>query len=246
MRRPADDQVAVLEQQRGTLILLAGIEGNETRTAITGGAGHHRRDVGGTPQFLGPRAHIEGMQKLDNDAVDFCLRHHVQRAGGGIDDRRPRDTHFSLDIAAIIKIQTAADRAAPGGYQTGLPVDMPALGIDAVDAVVLRRHIEHVVRRTGDADVGKIQRLRIHAAVNHHGVQLTKLGAVHIRGRERRLLEVRTGSRIVVVIRGDAHLSVQHGGERCHDHHTDANEPTRAESHLRAHGHIPFCQDSSG
>ena len=48
MRAPADDDVAVFEQQRGALILLHRVEGHRAAARVVTGARHRRLNADGT------------------------------------------------------------------------------------------------------------------------------------------------------------------------------------------------------
>ena len=59
VRRPADDDVAILEQECGALILETRTKAEGRAGAVCGGSRHARLDVGWAAEFLGRRRNVD-------------------------------------------------------------------------------------------------------------------------------------------------------------------------------------------
>ena len=76
------------------------------------------------------------------------------------------------------------------------------VGIEGVDAVVLRCYVENVTLLAGDHDVGEVKRLSIDFAVDCIEADLAELGGVYVALRKDGLLRVESVAGDVVVKRG--------------------------------------------
>ena len=83
------------------------------------------------------------------------------------------------------------------------------IGVEGVDAVIRGRDINDIVRATADAHSLKVERLRVHVAIDVFLEEFSKGILVDVGGRERGFTGVEAGAAIVAVLRGDIHG--QHG-----------------------------------
>ena len=91
----------------------------------------------------------------------FRLRHDVQRAAGGIDDRRAGNADFRRDVTALAGFAGWDRRnASPRIDEADAPQRRraAAVRVEGVDRVVLRRDVDHVVHALPrDRDVRHVQ-----------------------------------------------------------------------------------------
>ena len=87
-----------------------------------------------------------------------------------------------------------------GSHERNLPVLHSIIGVERVDAVVLRGNVEHVVGANGNADAAGIEGLGVNLAVYRELKELSKLVAVDIAGGQDSLIQVLAGTSIVIAV----------------------------------------------
>src|ERR1700689_2731838 len=165
------------------------------------------------------------MQALEVLTVFLAGGDHIQRTGIGIDDRRGGDAnlrinHLSADV-----------RARNGSNSVGwvdeaiLPervcVDASiAVGIERIDAVVLRGNVDDVVLSLAWHGYAlEFDRLRINLTVHGLTEQLAEACGIYVRGCEHTLVEILAGAKVVVMVGHDIDLAPA----CCHQHLQEKN-----------------------
>ena len=140
------------------------------------------------------------------------LRDHIQCASQGVDDGGPGDADFRHDVGAQIR-RRAVDvpRGNRGDSLAGINethppqlADAAVVGVEGVDAVMLRRDEHHIAEALPrNRDVREIQRLGVDVSIDRIGKEpLERAGGDVARG-ESRFAQILTGARPVVVIGQD-------------------------------------------
>src|SRR5207248_4632078 len=157
------------------------------------------------------------MKPLHVAAIFFRPRHEVQRTCRPIDDRSALDTNVADDVLI------GADDVGDGYWRHRrwiCKVLRPqwsrrgAIGIERVDLVVHRDDVHHVAQRSLYIDSGQVQRLRVYGPVYGVRIQFAELIHIDVRGRQRRLAEVRSSSWTVIAARDNVDLCVEHAGDK--------------------------------
>jgi hypothetical protein len=142
------------------------------------------------------------VQTLYYRAFLIRLHAHIQRAGGRINDRS--GCNPDLGFEGITETVFSRDRSDPlGGIdEADLPKGLRrfSITIEGVQLVMLSGDVDYIVSPlTGDADIGYIQRLSISLALERVRENLAKTLRVYERGSESCLLQVLSGSSVIVV-----------------------------------------------
>jgi len=125
----------------------------------------------------------------------FRHSHNVNGIAGTIDDGRRSDANFRGDLAAAAIVAggfAAAERGSLPEKSGSRAVNgIRVKGVDRIAAQA--RNIKNILLLPANSDLRKIQRLRIHVAINAEFTLFPELRGIHIRGSQRRFIEVLTG-----------------------------------------------------
>ena len=81
-----------------------------------------------------------------------------------------------------------------------MPVLGPVIGIEGIDTIVRRRHVDRIVRAAANAGVRHHQRLCVDLVINRDLEQQAELGSVYIGRRQYGFIQVLPGSPEVIVL----------------------------------------------
>ena len=172
VRSPLDVHHAILNNQPGTLRLTQRVEGDDL--PAVGIALELSLNCDRTAEFFSARGDVDGMQAMKEVAAFFGFRHQIHGVRGKINRGRPRDPDFRNEVATTDVAAGNRSDASARIDETHLPQrsrvgSRIAVCIKRVQAVVLGRHIDNVVRPLArDAHTGNIERLSIDVSV--HGL----------------------------------------------------------------------------
>ena len=88
--------------------------------------------------------------------------------------------------------------------------------IERIHTVVHRRHIDDIMRTPADLHIRNIQRLAVELVVDSALEEHPKLPAIHIRGSQHGLTQIRSRSRTIVVLRQNTHLPSRRSSTKRH------------------------------
>ena len=235
MRTPGDDQVAVLQEKRAALVFLLRVEGDGPRDRCFTRARDRCLNVHGAAELLGTRSQVEHMQCLGGDAIRDRCGDDVEIVADRIDHGSARDADFGDDVVAPrTDVRIAVDRPGAGRRQVALPVHRTRVGVERVDAVVLGRDVDDIVRAAGDRDLIHIQRLGKYVAVDGDGEQLAEGARADVARGESGLGGVLSRPGIVIVVRGHVHL----GPNRRRQDGQQSGRDDRKPAERRAEGNL--------
>src|SRR5205807_9613045 len=132
--------------------------------------------------------------------LGFC--DDIERAGGGIDHRRSRDSDLRVDVAGFSGVT--------GGYggdarpeEALLPVldTRPCIGVKSEDTVVLGGYENNIVRAARYREVRDVERLGIDLAVHGAREQLAEGRRSHVGRSQYGFIRILTGPEVVVAMR---------------------------------------------
>ncbi len=209
MRSPSRIDHAVQQEQASPFCVLPGRKHNVSSRTVVACSRERSLNILRAAKLFRAISHVQSVQPL-MIVSGSVLRHcdHVNRAVRarfGVDDRSRSDADFRRDLPATVIVA--------GGFASGQHRDLPekrsAVGIETVDAAMLRLHIQDVVRPlVGNADLREVERLRIHSTVHIDDKELPETRRVDVARCENGFRKILSGARGVVVIRRDV-------GSRC-------------------------------
>ena len=217
--------MAILKQQTGARVVLKRIELERAAARTVAGAADAGLNRYRPAELLHAGKGIERVQPLKEAAILSRPNQDVNRVGRGVDCRRGGNTNLRLDVGAILVRRRDRRYATRRIDEADLPENRAVIGVKGVKAVVFGHDIHDVVRASIDADAGKVEGLRVHIPVYGHRKEFPELGAVHIG-----LLCVRTCARVVVVLGGDVHLSVEAGYDQTEEATEARDQPAARQS----------------
>src|SRR5450631_2442275 len=93
---------------------------------------------------------------------------HIDRSSGGINHWSADNAQLveAGDVIATFSLSRHGGDASRRVDETGLPQFDAGIGINCVDAVMLRSHENHIVGGAVDAESRHVQRLRLHVTVD--------------------------------------------------------------------------------
>ncbi len=87
-----------------------------------------------------------------------------------------------------------------------MPVLGPAIGIQGVNTIVRRRHVDHIVRAAANTDVRHHQRLCVDLVINRDLEQQAELGSVDVAWRQYGFVQVLPGSPEIIMLGDNTNL----------------------------------------
>src|SRR5580692_4067211 len=224
---------AVLQKQARPFCILSWGKHNISTRTVVAGSRERSLNVLGAAKFFRARGHVQSVQALVIISGSV-LRHcdHVNRAVRTrfrVDDRGRGDPDLWRYLSAAVIVA----RGFASGQHRDLPQSLSTVGIQAVDATVLRGDVQNVVHPLiGDTHLGEIKRLRIHFAVHRDHEEFAETGGVDVAGCENRFAEILSGAGIVVVVRG--HVGPRCGGWRRRRRRLRGRRAAAAANHVKS------------
>src|SRR5262249_31552301 len=134
----------------------------------------------------------------------------VERLRGPVDDGRAGDAENRVDVGDLDVLEGDGRDAVRRVDEAVLPEDAVVprargrvVGVEGVDAVVLRGHEQDVVDLSAYAQVADHQRLGIDLAVDRVAEEPAEARRVDVLRRQRRLVQIGPGPGRIVVVRED-------------------------------------------
>src|SRR6185312_15245997 len=183
-------------------ILTARVECHDAAGAPRARAANRGTDLNGLVARC-TRGHVQRMETLHVAPVLFRSREQVHRACRRIDDRCGRDADLGANERTG-HVPHGKRRTICAGEVHPPERRADHRCVERIDGVVFGRHEDdRVLAFARNRHRRQIEHLRIDVAVDRECTDLAERGGVHRLGAESRLVQVRTGSRIVVLRRYD-------------------------------------------
>jgi hypothetical protein len=197
VRRKSQVENSVEQEQARAFLVLAGIEGG-----LAGEVGEGGLNFFGAAKEFGAGGDVEGVEAMM--IIPLGILGHGAEVDGAVsasiavDDGRVGNADFRRDLAAATRI---AGRFAIGDGDA--PERGARVGVERVDHVVFGGDEDNVVRRAGDAEVRKIERLGVHFASDREFAEEAEGSGVDVGSGEDGFVGIEAAAGEVVFVGGD-------------------------------------------
>ena len=199
MRRPAQINHVIEQQESRALFVLLGIEDYESALAVVARPRKFGGNIDRAAELLGSGRDIQRVQALM--VIILRVSAHGDEIHGAVRPRRHVDhgRRCNSDLGCHLPAAAIVGRAFVSFQSCDLPERAAVVGVEGIDCSVFADHEHNVVHAAVDGQVRNVERLRVNQSVGGENEELAERAHIHVLERERRLARIPARALVVIV-----------------------------------------------